>query len=80
MKQKHYIKPVDVYISSHYDVVKHMFSKPILHSWTGKWTLVLTKYSLTYMPLKAMKGHVIADFIVNHVIVEAPQKYLELEP
>lgn len=32
MKLKHYIKPVDVYVSSHFDVIKHMLSKPILHS------------------------------------------------
>lgn len=33
-----------------------------------------------YMPLKAMKGQVVADFIVDRVIVETPQNYLELEP
>ena len=31
-KLKHYIKPVDVYVSSHFDIIKHMLSKPILHS------------------------------------------------
>ena len=55
-KLKHYIKPVDVFVSSHCDVIKHMLSKPILHGRIGKWALALTKYSLTFMPLKAMKG------------------------
>ena len=55
-KLKHYIQPVDVYVSSHFDVIKHMLSKPILHSRIGKWALALTEYSLTYMPLKAVKG------------------------
>lgn len=32
MKLKHYIKPIDVYVSSHFDIIKHMLSKPILHS------------------------------------------------
>lgn len=32
MKLKHYIKPIDVYVSSHIDIIKHMLSKPILHS------------------------------------------------
>lgn len=27
-----------------------------------------------------MKGHVVADFIVDHAIVETPQNYSELEP
>jgi hypothetical protein len=45
MKLKHYIKPVDVHVYSHYDVIKHMLSKPILHSRIGKWALALTEYS-----------------------------------
>ena len=42
MKLKKYIKPVDVYISSHCDVIKHKLSKPILHSPIGKRELALT--------------------------------------
>lgn len=36
MKLKQYIKLVDVYVSSHYNIVKHMLSKLILHSRIGK--------------------------------------------
>lgn len=79
-KLKHYIKSVDVYVSSHFDVLKHMLSKLILHIQIGKWALALTEYSLIYMPLKAIKGQVVADFIVDHYIVENSQNYLELEP
>lgn len=70
MKLKQYIKPVDVYVSSYCDVIKHMLSKPILHSRIGKWALSLTKFSLTYMPLRAMKGQIVEDFIVDHAIGE----------
>src|SRR3954467_11836892 len=41
IKLKYYIKPV--YVSSHCDVIKHMLSKPILHSRIGKWALALTE-------------------------------------
>lgn len=61
MKLKHYIKLVDVYVSSHFEVIKHMLSKPILHSQIWKYAFALTKYSVTYVPLKAMKGKVVAD-------------------
>ncbi|XP_058788284.1 uncharacterized protein LOC131662499 [Vicia villosa] len=57
MKLKQYIKPVDVYVSSHSDIIKDMLPKPILHSRIGKWALALTEYSLTYAPLKVVKGH-----------------------
>lgn len=79
-KLKHYIKPVDVYVSSHFDILKHMLSKPILHSRIGKWALALTEYSLIYMTLKATKGKVVPDFIIDHSIVENSQNYLELKP
>ncbi|XP_058758982.1 uncharacterized protein LOC131632216 [Vicia villosa] len=77
---KQYIKGVDVYVSSHFDVIKHMLSKPIMHSQIGKWSLALTKYSLTYLPLKAMKGQVVADFLVEHSMVAMPQNYVDLVP
>lgn len=79
-KLKHYIKLVDVYVYSHFDVIKHMLLKPILHSRIGKWDLNLTKYSLTYCPLKARKGQIVTDFIVDHPVVEAIQSYAETRP
>ncbi|XP_050897077.1 uncharacterized protein LOC127103879 [Lathyrus oleraceus] len=79
-KLKYYIKPIDLYVSSHFDVIKYMLSKPIMHSRIGKWALVLTEYSLTFMPLKAMKGQIVSDFIVDHALVENPQFQVELKP
>ncbi|KAK2989997.1 hypothetical protein RJ640_009735 [Escallonia rubra] len=32
----------------------------------GKWVLALIKYSLTYVPQKAVKGQALADFLANH--------------
>jgi len=80
MKLKQYIKPVDVYVSSHFDIIKHMLSKPILHSRIGEWALALTEYSLTYVPLKAMKGQEVADFLVDHLMVEMAQNYVDIVP
>jgi len=74
-KLKQYIKPVVVYVYSHFDVIKHMLSKPILHSRVGKWALALSEYSLTYQPLKSVKGQIVVDFIVDHTLVEATQSY-----
>ncbi|WJX72773.1 hypothetical protein P8452_56616 [Trifolium repens] len=79
-KLKHYIKPVDVYVYSHFDVIKHMLIKPILHSRIEKWALALTEYSLTYKPLKAVKGQIVVDFIVDHSLVEMPQEYVHIQP
>jgi len=43
-KLKNYIKHFDVYVYSHFDIIKHMLSKPNLHSRVGKWALALTEY------------------------------------
>ena len=48
IKLKQYIKPIDVYVYSHFDIIMHMLSKPILHSRVRKWALALIEYSLTY--------------------------------
>jgi hypothetical protein len=32
----------------------------------GKWDYSLVEYELSYEPLKAVKGQVVADFIVDH--------------
>jgi hypothetical protein len=69
-KLKKYIKPIDFDVYSHFDVVKHMLSKPILHSQVRKWALALSEFSLNYQPLKAIKGLIVADFIVDHSLVE----------
>jgi len=73
-KLNHYIKPFDVYVYSHFDMIKHMLSKPILHSRVGNWALALTEYSLTYQSLKSVKGQIVADFIVDHSVIEPSLK------
>lgn len=37
-KLKYYMKPTNVFVCSHFNVIKHIMSKPILHSRIGKWT------------------------------------------
>ena len=58
-KLKYYIKHVDVYVSSHFDVIKHILLKPILHNRIGKWDLSLNEYSLAFWPLKEMKSQLV---------------------
>jgi hypothetical protein len=45
-----------------------MIQKPILSGRLGKWAYSLVEYDLSYELLKAVKGQVMADFIVNHNI------------
>jgi ribonuclease HI len=51
-----------------HDVVKCMMQRPILSGRMGKWAYSLVEYELSYEPLKAVKGLVVADFIIDHGI------------
>jgi len=57
-----------------------MLLKPILHSRIGKWALALIEYSLTYQPLKFVKGQIDADFIVDHSVVEETLSFVDIHP
>jgi hypothetical protein len=49
----------------------------------SKWAYALIEYDLAYEPLKSMKGQVVADFIVEHRIDNAPKpgkSYLMVTP
>lgn len=74
------LKPVDVMVFSLFDILKHMLSKPILHSRIGKWALAITEYSLFYIPLKAIKGQAIAYFLVEHTMPKEIITFVELQP
>jgi ribonuclease HI len=56
---------------------------PIMSGRIGKWAYALIEYDLAYEPLKSMKGHVVADFIVEHRINDSHKldiSYLTIAP
>jgi hypothetical protein len=48
----------------------------------GKWAYVLGEYDLASKPLRSMKGHVVADFIVDHAVVDVDHSvnFVQLKP
>jgi ribonuclease HI len=58
-----------------------MLYRPILRGRIGKWAYALIEYDLTYEPLRALKGQVLADFIVEHGIeLDNEINYLTFTP
>ncbi|XP_072060327.1 uncharacterized protein [Arachis hypogaea] len=49
------------------DLVKYKLSFPMLRGRLGKWMLALTEFDLQYVPTKAVKGQVIADFLMGNL-------------
>jgi hypothetical protein len=51
-----------------HDVVRYMLHKPILSGRSGKWAYSLVEYDLAFEPLRAKKGQIVADCLVDHMI------------
>jgi hypothetical protein len=80
-KFRHYILSSSCIVACQYNVIKHMFLKLILSGTMGKWPYALVEYDLAYEPLRSMKGQVVADFIVNHVVdVDHSVNVVQLKP
>jgi hypothetical protein len=67
-KCHHYLLTSSCIVTSQYDVIKYMLQKPILSGGLGKWAYALMEYDLTYEPIKALKGQVVAYFIIDHCV------------
>jgi hypothetical protein len=52
-------------------VIKYILQNLIMSGRIGKWAYALIEYDLAYEPLKAMKGQVVSDFILEHWIDDA---------
>jgi hypothetical protein len=67
-KLRHYLLSSTCIVACQADVIRHMLQQSILSGRIGKWAYALIEYDLAYEPLKSMKDHVVADFIVGHSI------------
>ncbi|KAM1033859.1 hypothetical protein EV1_036927 [Malus domestica] len=67
-KLRHYMHAYTIHLVAKVDPVKYVMSKPVLTERLAKWALLLNQYENIYIPAKAVKGQVLADFLVDHPI------------
>ena len=68
-KLRHYLVPSVCVVACKTDVIKYMLHRPILSGRIGKWAYALIEYDLAYESLKSMEGQIVANFIVEHRII-----------
>src|SRR6185295_9933059 len=67
-KLSHYLLSSTCIVTCQADVINHMLQKSILSGRIGKWAYALVEYDLAYESLRAIKGQIVADFIVERRI------------
>ncbi|XP_050229570.1 uncharacterized protein LOC126678718 [Mercurialis annua] len=74
--------PVVVYVLAQTDIIKYILSRPYLRNRMGKWAVAMSEFTLVYVPQKAVKGQVLADFLSDHPGVNIKEEIgcMELHP
>ncbi|KAL0463333.1 UNVERIFIED_CONTAM: hypothetical protein Slati_0220900 [Sesamum latifolium] len=67
-KLKHYFQAHTVRLVSKANSLKYAMSKPLLSNRLARWYLQLQQFEIVYVPQKAVKGQVLADFLADHPI------------
>jgi ribonuclease HI len=66
-KLHHILLSAETIVICKSDVIKHMMSAPVLKGRLGKWMFTLSEFDIRYQPVKAVKGKVLADLIVERI-------------
>ncbi|XP_057803083.1 uncharacterized protein LOC131018370 [Salvia miltiorrhiza] len=67
-KLKHYFQAHTVRLISKANPLKYVMSRPVLSDRLARWYLQLQQFEIVYVPQKAVKGQVLADFLADHPI------------
>jgi len=65
-KLRHYLLSAECTVICKDDVVRYMLSMLIMSGRISKWILALPEFDLRYESAKAVKGHIMADFVTQH--------------
>ena len=67
-KLRHYMQEFTVHLVAKADPIKYVMSRPIIFGCLAKWAILLQQYDIDYIPQKAIKGQVLADFLEDQPI------------
>ncbi|KAI0512212.1 hypothetical protein KFK09_012850 [Dendrobium nobile] len=67
-KLRHYMLSHKITLISKIDPLKFLMTRPALTGRLARWAVILLQFDITYVPQKAVKGQVLADFLAAHPI------------
>ncbi|XP_070039572.1 uncharacterized protein [Nicotiana tomentosiformis] len=67
-KLKHYFQAHVVRLISRANPIKFVMSKPVLSDRLARWYLQFQRFEVLYIPKKAVKGQLLANFLADHPI------------
>jgi len=65
-KLRHYLLSHQITVISKTDPLRYMLCKSLLLGKLAKWAMLLAPFDIKFVPQKAVKGQVIADFLAAH--------------
>ena len=65
-KLRHYLVSHHITAISKADPLRYILSKPLLPGRLAKWDMLLALFDIKFVPQKAVKGQVIADFLAAY--------------
>ena len=78
-KFEYYFLPREVWVVCKIDIVKYLLNRPVLQGRLMRWAIKLNVFAIKYVPLKAMKGQVLADFLAQHLCIEMQNPLVECQ-
>ena len=76
---KYYFIPKEVNVLCKIDFIKYLFNRPVFRGRLMKWAIKLNIFAFNYDPLRAMKVHVIADFLAEHLMMKIDDHWTEVK-
>ncbi|XP_027158277.1 uncharacterized protein LOC113759899 [Coffea eugenioides] len=67
-KLKHYFQSHTVRLISKSNPIKYIMAKPVLSDRLARWYLQFQQFDIIYVPAKAVKGQILADFLADHLM------------
>ncbi|XP_020694323.1 uncharacterized protein LOC110108149 [Dendrobium catenatum] len=65
-KLRHYMLFLSISLISKVNPLEYLMTRPTLSGRLARWSMILLQFEITFIPLRAVKGQAVADFLEAH--------------